>query len=83
VENFDKVWTEQRPVDSPCGTPTDPSAAHAFAGFTYVAPSFVTSSMAALALQQQARAQAQQDGGQEPDPGAAAAAAAAAAGGAQ
>lgn len=52
VENFDKIWTEQHPIDSPCGTPTDPAAADAFAGFTYVAPSFVTSSMAALALKQ-------------------------------
>jgi hypothetical protein len=50
VENFDKIWTEQHPIDSPCGTPTDPAAADAFAGFTYVAPSFVTSHMAALAL---------------------------------
>jgi hypothetical protein len=58
VENFDKVWTEQKPVDSPCGTPTDPAAADAFAGFTYVAPSFVASSMAALALSQQQRAAA-------------------------
>ncbi|KAF8056117.1 ATPK2 [Scenedesmus sp. PABB004] len=49
VENFDKMWTEQRPVDSPCGTPTDPAAAGAFEGFTYVAPSFVHSHMAALA----------------------------------
>jgi hypothetical protein len=49
VENFDKIWTEQRPVDSPCGTPTDPSYAGAFEGFTYIAPSFMASSMEALA----------------------------------
>jgi p70 ribosomal S6 kinase len=58
VENFDKIWTDQPPLDSPCGTPTDPSAADAFTGFTYVAPSFVTSSMAALALKQQQQADA-------------------------
>jgi hypothetical protein len=50
VENFDKIWTEQRPVDSPCGTPTDPEAAAAFEGFTYIAPSFINSSMAQLQL---------------------------------
>eukprot|EP00775_Hariotina_reticulata_P010697 gene10697-10854_t len=50
VENFDKIWTEQRPVDSPCGTPTDPEAAAAFEGFTYIAPSFIHSSMAQLQL---------------------------------
>ena len=49
VENFDKIWTEQRPEDSPCGTPTDPSLETAFQGFTYVSPSFLTASMVALA----------------------------------
>lgn len=48
VENFDKIWTEQRPFDSPCSTPTDPSAALAFEGFTYIAPSFIHSSLANL-----------------------------------
>lgn len=56
VENFDKIWTEQRPVDSPCGTPTDPLAAAAFEGFTYIAPSFINSSMAALQLAKEAAA---------------------------
>jgi hypothetical protein len=49
VENFDKMWTEQRPEDSPCGTPTNPGFATAFEGFTYVSPSFMAASMAALA----------------------------------
>lgn len=57
VENFDKIWTEQRPVDSPCGTPTDPSAAAAFEGFTYTAPSFIHSSMAAMQQAKDAAAQ--------------------------
>ncbi|KAI8473226.1 MAG: kinase-like domain-containing protein [Monoraphidium minutum] len=63
VENFDKIWTDQRPVDSPCGSPTDPAHAGAFAGFTYVAPSFVTSSMMALALGKQDAAAATGGGG--------------------
>eukprot|EP00878_Enallax_costatus_P016535 GHUV01017348.1.p1 GENE.GHUV01017348.1~~GHUV01017348.1.p1 ORF type:complete len:478 (+),score=209.34 GHUV01017348.1:238-1671(+) len=56
VENFDKIWTDQRPVDSPCGTPTDPSAADAFQGSTYIAPSFLNSSMAALQQAKEAAA---------------------------
>ncbi|GBF95208.1 serine threonine kinase [Raphidocelis subcapitata] len=48
VENFDKMWTEQNPEDSPCGTPTDPGFATAFEGFTYVSPSFMAASMAAI-----------------------------------
>lgn len=45
-----QIWTDQRPEDSPCGSPADPAHASAFEGFSYVAPSFVTSSMMALAL---------------------------------
>ncbi|KIZ00434.1 hypothetical protein MNEG_7534 [Monoraphidium neglectum] len=50
VENFDKVWTEQRPVDSPCGSPCNPAHAGAFEGFTYVAPSFLATSRMEAAL---------------------------------
>ncbi|KAI8465027.1 MAG: kinase-like domain-containing protein [Monoraphidium minutum] len=71
VENFDALWTGQAPEDSPCGTPTDPSLAAAFEGFTYVAPSFLAGAMAALAA-----------GGGAAGAAAAAAAAAATAGGA-
>uniref|UniRef100_A0A383WMG2 AGC-kinase C-terminal domain-containing protein n=1 Tax=Tetradesmus obliquus TaxID=3088 RepID=A0A383WMG2_TETOB len=60
VENFDKIWTEQRPVDSPCGTPTDPAYAGAFEGFTYVAPSFMASSMEAWGAAKAAQQQQQQ-----------------------
>ena len=35
VENFDKMWTEQSPTDSPAGTPTMESV---FKGYSYVAP---------------------------------------------
>ncbi len=52
VENFDKIWTDLRPEDSPCGTPTDPALAHsAFEGFTYIAPSFLPEAMAQLSMQ--------------------------------
>jgi hypothetical protein len=47
VENFDALWTAQRPEDSPCGTPTDPKLRDAFEGFTYVAPSFLAAHVAA------------------------------------
>ncbi|WIA23180.1 hypothetical protein OEZ85_001507 [Tetradesmus obliquus] len=60
VENFDKIWTEQRPVDSPCGTPTDPAYAGAFEGFTYVAPSFMASSIEAWGAAKAAQQQQQQ-----------------------
>lgn len=38
--NFDKIWTDQPAVDSPCGTPTQASLGK-FEGFTYVAPCFL------------------------------------------
>lgn len=56
VENFDKIWTEQRPEDSPCGTPTDPTFSAAFEGFSYVAPSFLATAVAKMAIQQAAGA---------------------------
>jgi p70 ribosomal S6 kinase len=40
VENFDKIWTDQKPEDSPCGTPSA-SADAMFRGFTYVQPSYL------------------------------------------
>ena len=78
VENFDKMWTEQRPEDSPCGTPTDPAFGTAFEGFTYVSPSFLTASMVAAA----AAAAARGSGGGAASGGGGAAPAAAAAQGA-
>lgn len=56
VENFDAIWTEQAPEDSPCGSPTDPTLATAFQGFTYTSPSFLTASVMALALEGTAKA---------------------------
>lgn len=40
VENFDKIWTDITPHDSPCSTPRCGSAAaqELFRGFSYVAP---------------------------------------------
>ncbi len=32
--NFDKLWTEQPPEDSPCGTPSGTHCQEAFKGFT-------------------------------------------------
>ncbi|GFR47425.1 hypothetical protein Agub_g9046 [Astrephomene gubernaculifera] len=49
VGNFDKIWTDQPAVDSPCGTPTVASMGK-FEGFTYVAPSFLASGAAAAAV---------------------------------
>jgi Protein kinase C terminal domain len=43
INNFDKIWTDQAPLDSPCGTPGAASKHDAFEGFTYVAPSFLQS----------------------------------------
>lgn len=40
VENFDKMWTEQSPTDSPAGTPTNLDAI--FQGYSYVAPHMLT-----------------------------------------
>jgi hypothetical protein len=40
VENFDKIWTDQKPEDSPACSPT----AHAqtlFEGFSYVQPNYM------------------------------------------
>lgn len=50
VENFDKIWTDQKPVDSPCGTPTDPNLLKAFEGFTYIAPSFMSNALAGMGV---------------------------------
>lgn len=47
VENFDKIWTDQPPEDSPCGTPT---ADEVFHGFSYVAPSFLAERMETKAI---------------------------------
>ncbi|GIL85509.1 hypothetical protein Vretimale_13370 [Volvox reticuliferus] len=49
VANFDKIWTEQPPVDSPCGTPTVASLGK-FEGFTYVEPSFLAGEQAAASV---------------------------------
>jgi p70 ribosomal S6 kinase len=50
VENFDKIWTDQKPVDSPCGTPTDPHLMAAFEGFTYTAPHFIHGAIAGMGI---------------------------------
>lgn len=42
VENFDKMWTDQAPLDSPCGTPQRTSPEDMFHGYSYVAPSLMT-----------------------------------------
>ncbi|CAL5223372.1 g5877 [Coccomyxa viridis] len=49
VENFDKLWTDMAPEDSPCNTPpaTDLDT---FQGFTYCAPSYMESMAAAAAM---------------------------------
>lgn len=52
IKNFDKLWTDQPAVDSPCGTPTASGAAgaeHHFRGFTYVAPCVLDQILAAAA----------------------------------
>ena len=49
VENFDKIWTDLPPQDSPCATPTKDHACNEhneFEGFTYCAPSFLAEAMA-------------------------------------
>ena len=50
VSNFDKLWTDRTPEDSPCSTPvlspfadSTRTADDEFRGFTYVAPSFLDS----------------------------------------
>lgn len=65
IKNFDKLWTDQPAVDSPCGTPNctnlptgTPTNSNTrddpFKGFTYVAPSFLngelSSAMNGIAL---------------------------------
>lgn len=45
VENFDKIWTEQPPEDSPCGTPSSPGPEMLFPGFSYIEPSFLLKQM--------------------------------------
>lgn len=47
VENFDKIWTDQPAEDSPCGSPIAQQVSH-FQGFTYVSPSFLLSTVAAV-----------------------------------
>lgn len=34
-ENFDKIWTDLPPEDSPCATPDHPSVLNAFKDFSY------------------------------------------------
>mmetsp|Transcript_14126 Transcript_14126/g.34838 ORF Transcript_14126/g.34838 Transcript_14126/m.34838 type:complete len:551 (-) Transcript_14126:1063-2715(-) len=53
IKNFDKLWTDQKPEESPCGTPTGAGLQNGtptssgctkedpFKGFTYVAPCFM------------------------------------------
>lgn len=54
VENFDKIWTDLPPQDSPGGTPRDDApigeADRLFEGFTYVAPPTMFDAMAKLKL---------------------------------
>lgn len=50
VENFDKIWTDQPAEDSPCNTPTGSNFEEAFAGFSYVAPSFFTAQASKAAV---------------------------------
>lgn len=54
VENFDKIWTDLPPQDSPGGTPRDDApigdADKLFEGFTYVAPPTMFDAMANLKL---------------------------------
>jgi p70 ribosomal S6 kinase len=48
VENFDRMWTDLAPEDSPAGTPRDAGGAAAglFPGFSYVAPTSVDGALA-------------------------------------
>lgn len=39
VENFDKMWTEQSPTDSPASTPTNLDSM--FHGYTYTTPNML------------------------------------------
>lgn len=48
MENFDRVWTDQAPEDSPCSSPVKGRASmsggpgsNIFDGFTYSAPSLL------------------------------------------
>lgn len=46
VQNFDKLWTDRTPEDSPVGSPSSIPMGNSFRGFTYVAPSFLSSALA-------------------------------------
>ncbi|KAG2438878.1 hypothetical protein HYH02_010676 [Chlamydomonas schloesseri] len=62
VGNFDKIWTDQPVVDSPCGTPTVASLGK-FDGFTYIAPCFLGTAQGVAAMADvAASAQAAADG---------------------
>ena len=46
MENFDRVWTDQAPEDSPCSSPVKGlgqggMGSNIFEGFTYSAPSLL------------------------------------------
>ncbi|PRW45661.1 serine threonine- kinase 2 19-like isoform A [Chlorella sorokiniana] len=42
IDNFDKIWTDLPPTDSPCATPRESSLQdHMFENFTYCAESFL------------------------------------------
>ncbi|PSC73894.1 Serine threonine-kinase 2 19 [Micractinium conductrix] len=48
IENFDKIWTDLPPTDSPCVTPREASLQdHMFEGFTYCSESFLAAAAAA------------------------------------
>ncbi|KAI3425001.1 hypothetical protein D9Q98_008382 [Chlorella vulgaris] len=47
IENFDKIWTDLPPTDSPCVTPREASLQdHMFEGFTYCSESFLAAAAA-------------------------------------
>lgn len=41
VENFDKIWTDLAPLDSPAGTPDTTNFGSHFEGFSWAAPNFL------------------------------------------
>ncbi|KAI4905859.1 hypothetical protein NFI96_021756 [Prochilodus magdalenae] len=55
VSQFDSRFTRQTPVDSPDDTTLSGSADHAFAGFTYVAPSVLESLKEGFSVEPRAR----------------------------
>ncbi|XP_062864235.1 ribosomal protein S6 kinase beta-2-like [Trichomycterus rosablanca] len=55
VSQFDIRFTKQTPVDSPDDTTLSDSADHAFAGFTYVAPSVLDSLKEGFSIEQRPR----------------------------